>query len=134
MILRLTTAMENLNLLGCASGFRLFPIYDAPTDNLLDTIRKKLDAFTSRYNIAMDDYSSVRAGSLFFGATAIANTLKEQPIRYEQVEEGMQIVVSNKLGTMSAMSLYVLSQMDEEYSSRVEGGQYFARFSYLCKK
>jgi selenophosphate synthase len=118
----LTMAMENLNLLGCTSGFRVFPIYDAPTDNLLDTIRKNLDAFTSRYNIAMEDYSSVRAGSLFFGATAIANTLKEQPIRYEQVEEGMQIVVSSKFGTMSAMSLYVLSQMDEEYASRIENG------------
>jgi selenophosphate synthase len=116
----LTMAMENLNLLGCTSGFRVFPIYDAPTDNLLDTIRKNLDAFTSRYNIAMEDYSSVRAGSLFFGATAIANTLKEQPIRYEQVEEGMQIVVSSKFGTMSAMCLYVLSQMDEEYASRIE--------------
>lgn len=116
----LTMAMENLNLLGCTSGFRVFPIYDAPTDNLLDTIRKNLDAFTSRYNIAMEDYSSVRAGSLFFGATAIANTLKEQPIRYEQVEEGMQIVASSKFGTMSAMSLYVLSQMDEEYASRIE--------------
>ena len=116
----LTMAMENLNLLGCTSGFRVFPIYDAPTDNLLDTIRKNLDAFTSRYNIAMEDYSSVRAGSLFYGATAIANTLKEQPIRYEQVEEGMQIVVSSKFGTMSAMSLYVLSQMDEEYASRIE--------------
>ncbi|MDQ3962145.1 MAG: SelD-related putative sulfur metabolism protein [Thermoproteota archaeon] len=116
----LTMAMENLNLLGCTSGFRVFPIYDAPTDNLLDTIRKNLDAFTSRYNIAMEDYSSVRAGSLFFGATAIANTLKEQPIRYENVEEGMQIVVSSKFGTMPAMSIYVLSQMDEEYASRIE--------------
>lgn len=116
----LTMAMENLNLLGCTSGFRVFPIYDAPTDNLLDTIRKNLDAFTSRYNIAMEDYSSVRTGSLFFGATAIANTLKEQPIRYENVEEGMQIVVSSKFGTMPAMSLYVLSQMDEEYASRIE--------------
>jgi selenophosphate synthase len=116
----LTMAMENLNLLGCTSGFRVFPIYDAPTDSLLDTIRKNLDAFTSRYNIAMEDYSSVRAGSLFFGATAIANTLKEQPIRYENVEEGMQIVVSSKFGTMPSMSLYVLSQMDEEYASRIE--------------
>jgi selenophosphate synthase len=116
----LTMAMENLNLLGCTSGFRVFPIYDAPTDTLLDTIRRNLDAFTSRYNIAMEDYSSVRAGSLFFGATAIANTLKEQPIRYENVEEGMQIVVSSKFGTMPAMSLYVLSQMDEEYASRIE--------------
>jgi selenophosphate synthase len=110
----LTTAMENLNLLGCTSGFRVFPIYDAPTESLLDTIRKNLDAFTSRYNLAMDDYSSVKVDSLFFGATAIANTLKEQPIKYDQVEEGMQVVISNKLGTLPAMSVYILAQMDEE--------------------
>ena len=112
----LTTAMENLNLLGCTSGFRLFPIYDAPTESLLDTIRKNLDAFTSHYNLAMDDYSSVKVGSLFFGATAVANTLKEQPIRYEQVEEGMQIIISNKLGAMPAMSVYILAKMDESIS------------------
>jgi selenophosphate synthase len=112
--------MENLNLLGCTSGFRIFPIYDAPTESLLDTIRKNLDAFTSRYNLAMDDYSSVKVDSLFFGATAIANTLKEQPIKYEQVEEGMQIIISNKLGTLPAMSVYLLAQMDEGRVSMFE--------------
>jgi selenophosphate synthase len=116
----LTMAMENLNLLGCTSGFRLFPIYDAPTESLLDTIRKNLDAFTSRYNLAMDDYSSVKVDSLFFGATAIANTLKEQPIKYDQVEEGMQIIISNKLGTLPAMGIYILAQMDEERISMFE--------------
>jgi selenophosphate synthase len=64
----------------------------------------------------MDDYSSVKVGSLFFGATAVANTLKEQPIRYEQVEEGMQIIISNKLGAMPAMSVYILAKMDESIS------------------
>jgi selenophosphate synthase len=68
----------------------------------------------------MDDYSSVKIGSLFFGATAIANTLKEQPIRYEQVEEGMQIIISNKLGSLPAMSVYILSQMDEQSISKFE--------------
>jgi selenophosphate synthase len=68
----------------------------------------------------MDDYSSVRAGSLFFGATAVANTLKEQPIRYEQVEEKMQIIIPSKLGTIPAMSIYILAQMDEENISKIE--------------
>ena len=68
----------------------------------------------------MDDYSSVKVDSLFFGATAIANTLKEQPIKYEQVEEGMQIIISNKLGTLPAMSVYLLAQMDEGRVSMFE--------------
>jgi selenophosphate synthase len=126
-------AMENLNLLGCTSGFRVFPIYDAPTESLLDTIRKNLDAFTSRYNLPMDDYSSVKVGSLFFGATAIANTLKEQPIKYEQVEEGMQIIISNKLGTMPAMSVYILAQMDEETISKFENNNISLDFLTAAK-
>src|ERR671929_190985 len=53
----------------------------------------------------MEDYSSLKIGKLFFGATAIANTLKELPTRYDQVEDGMQIIISNKLGSMPAVSL-----------------------------
>lgn len=116
----LTNAMENLNLLGCTSGFKVFPIYDAPTEEILDKIRKNLDAFTSRYNLAMDDYSSLKVGKLFFGATAIANTLKELPTRYDQVEEGMQIIISNKFGAMPALSLYMLTEMDPSNLAKLE--------------
>ena len=110
----LTVAMENLNLLGCTSGFKLFPVYDAPSEDMLDRIRKNLDAFTSRYNLAMEDYSSLKVGKLFLGATAIANTMKELPTRYDQVEEGMQIIVTNKFGAMPAVSLYILTEMDPD--------------------
>ncbi len=79
---------------------------------MLDNIRKNLDAFTSRYNLAMEDYSSVKIGKLFFGSTAIANTLKELPTRYDQVEEGMQIIISNKFGAIPPVSLYMLTEMD----------------------
>lgn len=116
----LTGAMEYLNLLGCTSGFKLFPVYDAPNETILDKIRDNLDGFTSRYNLAMEDYSSLKIGKLFFGATAIANTLKELPIRYDQSEEGMQIIISNKLGSMTAASLYMLTEMDHNNITKFE--------------
>src|ERR671930_286785 len=116
----LTAAMENLNLLGCTSGFRLFPAYDAPTEELLDTSGKNLDAFTSRYNLVMEDYSSLKVGKLFFGATAVANTMKELPTRYDQVEEGMQIIVSDKFGAVPALSLYMLTEMDPNNITKIE--------------
>ena len=80
--------IDHLNLLGCTSGFMLFPIYDASSEVMLDRIRGNLDAFTSRYNLGMEDYSSLKFGKLFFGNTAIANTLKELPVNYDQVETG----------------------------------------------
>jgi selenophosphate synthase len=115
-----TTAMENLNLLGCTSGFKVYPIYDAPTEDMLDKIRKNLDAYTSRFNLSMEDYSSLKIGKLFFGATAIANTLKELPIRYDQVEEGMQIILTNKFGTMPSLSLYMLTEMNNNNIKKFE--------------
>ncbi len=112
----MTSAIELLNLLGCGvqSSFKLFPVYDAPSEEILDRIRSNLDAFTSRYNLAMEDYSSLKIGKLFYGTSAMATTTKELPTRYDQTEEGMEIIVTNKFGGLPAMSLYTLARIDSE--------------------
>ena len=112
----LTSAIELLNLLGCGiqSSFKLFPVYDAPSEEILDRIRSNLDSFTSRHNLAMEDYSSLKIGKLFYGTTAMASTTKELPTRYDLIEEGMEIMITNKFGGLPAMSLYTLARLDSE--------------------
>ena len=112
--------IDHLNLLGCTSGYMLYPIYDASSENMLDKIRRNLDTFTSRYNLGMEDYSSLKIGKLFFGNTALANTLKELPINYHQVETGMQLIISNKLGMLSAFALFMLAQIDPSLYDRLD--------------
>jgi hypothetical protein len=116
----MTRCIDHLNLIGCTSGFNLYPIYDSPHEYTLDTIGKNLDAFTSRYNLKMDDYSSLKMGKLFFGATGIANTFKELPTNYDQIEETMQIIITNPLGSLMALSLFVLAKIDEKIISKLE--------------
>lgn len=116
----MTRCIDHLNLIGCTSGFNLYPIYDSPHESTLDTIRKNLDAFTSRYNLKMDDYSSLKMGKLFFGATGIANTFKELPTNYDQIEETMQIIITNPLGSLMALSLFALAQIDKKIISKLE--------------
>lgn len=116
----MTRCIDHLNLVGCTSGFNLFPVYDAPQEYMLDRIRKNLDAFTSRYNLKMDDYSSLKIGKLFFGSTAIANTFKELPMHYDRVEEGMQIIITNPLGSLIPLSLFMITQIDEEIMPALE--------------
>ncbi|MGI0038059.1 MAG: hypothetical protein ACRD99_06850 [Nitrososphaera sp.] len=120
----MTSAIETLNLLGCglSSSFKLFPVYDAPNEEILDRIRSNLDAFTSRYNLAMEDYNSLKINKLFYGTTAMATTTKELPTRYDQVEEGMEIFVTNKFGGLEALSLYTLARMDSENIIKYETG------------
>jgi selenophosphate synthase len=128
----MTSAIELLNLLGCdmksSPSSKLFPIYDAPSEEMLDKIRSNLDAFTSRYNLALEDYSSLKLGKLFYGTSAVATTTKDLPTRYDQIEEGMEIIITNKFGGLSTVGLYTLACMDSEKTAKYEqnGGISFA--------
>jgi hypothetical protein len=118
----LTDAIERLNLLGCGNSalFKFFPIYDAPSEETLDRIRTNLDAFMSHYNLVMEDYSSLKRGRLFYGTSAVAITNKELPTRYEQVEEGMEVLITNKFGGLAAVSLHALALSDPANVTKFE--------------
>ena len=128
----MTSSIDLLNLLGCGipSSFKLFPIYDAPSEEMLDRIRSNLDAFTSRYNLAMEDYSSLKIGKLFYGTSAMANTTKDLPTKYDKIEEGMEIIITNKFGGLPPVSLYTLARMDSENITKYErNGMSFANIT-----
>ncbi|MFL6372707.1 MAG: hypothetical protein ACJ70P_06195 [Nitrososphaera sp.] len=120
----MTSAIDLLNLLGCniksSPTSKLFPIYDAPSEEMLDKIRSNLDAFTSRYNLALEDYSSLKLGKLFYGTSALATTAKGLPTNYDQIEEGMEILITNKFGGLPALGLYTLGTMDSENIAKCE--------------
>ena len=48
---------------------------------MLDAIRQNLDSITLSNNIYMEDYSALKLGNLFFGASATATTYREIPTR-----------------------------------------------------
>lgn len=120
----MTSAIELLNLLGCdmksSPSSKLFPIYDAPSEEMLDNIRSNLDVFTSRYNLVLEDYSSLKLGKLFYGTSAVGTTTKDLPTKYDQIEEGMEIIITNKFGGLSALGLYTLACMNSENISKYE--------------
>jgi selenophosphate synthase len=133
----MTSAIELLNLLGCdmksSPSSKLFPIYDAPSEEMLDKIRSNLDAFTSRCNLALEDYSSLKLGKLFYGTSAVSTTTKDLPTKYDQIEEGMEIIITNKFGGLSALGLYTLACMDPQNIAKYEqnggGSMHFANIT-----
>jgi selenophosphate synthase len=112
--------IENLNLLGCIDEFKIFPIYDAPKEEMLDVTRQNLDSITLSNNIFMEDYSSLKIGNLFFGASATATTYKEIPTRYTEVEEEMNVIITDKFGSIIPLSLFLLTKINEENISIFE--------------
>ena len=112
--------IENLSLLGCTEEFKIFPIYDAPKEEILDDMRQNFDSITLSNNIYMEDYSSLKIGNLFFGATATATTHREIPTRYNDIEEEMNIIITDKFGSIIPLSLFLLTKINEENISIFE--------------
>lgn len=110
----LTESINLLNLLGCSIDIKLFPIYDAPNDSILDSIRKNIDNFTMKYKYTFEDYSSLKINGLFFGATATGNSHKELPNRYDLINEETQIISTGKFGLLACLSLYIITTLDEK--------------------
>jgi selenophosphate synthase len=68
----------------------------------------------------MEDYSSLKIGNLFFGATATATTYKEIPTRYTEIEEEMNVIITDKFGSIIPLSLFLLTKINEENISVFE--------------
>lgn len=118
----LADAVERLNLLGCGkpSLYKFYPIYDAPTDEMLDRIRVNLDTATARHNIPMEDYSSLKKGNLFYGTSAVGITNREIPTWYDQVEEGMAVMITNRFGGLEALSLHAMALLEPANADKFE--------------
>jgi len=109
----LTASLENLLILGCTTGFRIIPIYDAPNEDIINRIQTSHDAFASKYDIFIDDYSSIKTGKLFLGATAYAHTEKQLPVRYDLIKPGMAVLLTDKLGSLSPLNIFTMEKLEE---------------------
>ena len=109
----LTASLENLLILGCTTGFRIIPIYDAPNENIINRIQTSHDAFASKYDIFIDDYSSIKTGKLFLGATAYAHTEKQLPVRYDLIKPGMAVLLTDKFGSLSPLNIFTIEKLEE---------------------
>lgn len=115
-----TGALENLLLLGCTSEFQLFPAYDAPNEDTLDTMRKNFDNFALKYNLVVVDFSSLKKGRWFYASTATAKTDNELPLKYDELTEDMEIILSDKFGTLLPIHMYYFSKIDDQNISILE--------------
>jgi selenophosphate synthase len=109
----LTSSLENLLILGCTAGFRIIPIYDAPNEDMINCIQTSHDMFASKYDISIDDYSSIKTGKLFLGATAYAHTEKQLPVRYDLIKPGMVVLLTDKFGSLSPLNIFTMEKIDE---------------------
>lgn len=111
----LAPALENLALIGCTFGFRIIPVYDAPSEEMINSIQTSHDTFGSKYDIPVDDYSSLNTGKLFLGGTVYAHTEKELPVRYDLITSGMVILLTDKFGSLCPLNTHTIRNLDPTF-------------------
>jgi selenophosphate synthase len=111
----LAPILENLALMGCTFGFRIIPVYDAPSEEMINSIQTSHDTFGSKYNIPIDDYSSLNTGKLFLGGTVYAHTERELPVRYDLVTSGMVILLTDKFGSLAPLKTRTIRNLDPTF-------------------
>jgi selenophosphate synthase len=111
----LAPALENLALIGCTFGFRIIPVYDAPSEEMINSIQTSHDRFGSKYDIPVDDYSSLNTGKLFLGGTVYAHTEKELPVRYDLITSGMVILLTDKFGSLCPLNTHTIRNLDPTF-------------------
>jgi selenophosphate synthase len=108
----LAPALEKLALMGCTFGFKIIPIYGAPSEEMINSIQANHDAFGSKYNIPVDDYGSLKTEKLFLGGTVYGHSMKELPVRYDLVAPGMVILLTDKFGSLCPLTTHTIGKID----------------------
>ena len=116
-----SNSLNDLITLGCFENLQIYPVLDAPTEEMSNQMIDHLKNFSNRYGIAFHDCSRLNMGKLLIGATVVGSTTKELPTFTDALESGMQILVSRAMGDLAPINVYLSCLADDEYLKNLEG-------------
>ncbi len=115
----ISNSLNDLVTLGCYENIRIYPVYDAPNAGLGNEIRGHCDAFAKKYGVTVGEGGNIGKGKLLIGATILGDMRKQPPTKYNQLGEGMDIVVSRPFGDLAPINVYLSCLADEEYEKKL---------------
>lgn len=116
----ISNSMNDLLTLGCFENIRVYPVYDGPYEELIRDIRSHMESFGKRYPVTVHDSEAVGKGKLLIGATIVGDMFKQPPTKYNDLEPGMEIIVSRPFGDLAPINVYLSCLADEEYMKKLE--------------
>lgn len=114
----LSNALNDLIALGAEEKLAVFPVIDAPNDDLYHRIESHMKTYCSRYGMTFKPAEKTGKGNLLIGATVSGEASHELPTFHRNMEEGMGILVSRPFGDLAPITSYLACLADSDY---VEG-------------
>ncbi|WP_069807101.1 SelD-related putative sulfur metabolism protein [Vulcanisaeta thermophila] len=109
-----SNALNDLFIKGVYRDIDIYPVYDAPTDELREQLLRNYTDFGRRwgFNIIIKEQPSVNY--LLMGSTVIGYLDKEPPMFYDEVRQGFKVLVTRPFGELAIISTYLTAHVDEE--------------------
>ena len=116
----ISNALNDLIALGCFENLRAYPVYDAPSDEMVKAIEGNMKQFSQQHNVRIEDTGPLRRGRLLIGASVIGDMYKQPPTHYDFLTPGMQILVTRAFGDLAPINTYLSCVADEDYLNKLE--------------
>jgi len=116
----LSNALNDLYTVGAWRNARIYPVYDAPSEELKARIWGNMVAYAESTGAAIHDTRQPGRGALLMGATVFAEMRRKPPFFYDRVEPGMELLVTRPIGELAVVNVYMLVMLDREIAVEFE--------------
>jgi selenophosphate synthase len=116
----ISNSLNDIFVLGVYKKLRVIPVLNAPTEEVLDKLRKNTELYANQYNIEIVNTIQPKRGRLLMGATAIGYSDRKPPIFEDRVKPGMKLIITRPMGELAPINLYLSSIIDESIVKDLE--------------
>ncbi|BBD72253.1 selenophosphate synthetase [Sulfodiicoccus acidiphilus] len=107
-------SLNDLYALGAWRELKVYPVIDAPTEELRGKIEVNYERYVEEVGGVVVGTPQPHTGTLLMGATVVARMSKKPPFFFDQIKEGMEIMITRPMGDLAPINVYMVSMMDQD--------------------
>ncbi|MBI4258101.1 MAG: SelD-related putative sulfur metabolism protein, partial [Thaumarchaeota archaeon] len=116
----LSNSLNDLIALGAEEKLSVFPVIDAPNDELYHQIESHMKTYCGRYGLSFRPAEKTGKGTLLIGATVSGEASHELPTFHRNLQTGMSIMISRPFGDLAPITSYLSCLADSDYVEKLK--------------
>ncbi len=117
----LANSLNDLYTLGAWRELEIYPVVDAPTDELRKKILDNYNSFSGEVGGKVLQVPQPSTGTLLMGATVLVRSRRRPPFFFDEVSEGMEVLLTRPMGDLAPINVYMVSMMDPDLITELNG-------------
>lgn len=115
----ISNALNDLFSLGCYKNLIVKPVLDFPDEEILGAAIEKAEDYCRMHGIELD-YEPLNVRSPLIGATVSGRSAKQPPVFFNELKEGMQVLIHRPIGDLAVINTLLATTLMEGLRLRFE--------------